>query len=225
MAVGSAAAEVRGVLRVGVAPVELTPTSETPVLGAQVDDAVDAYNRAAAAYNQAHGYGPASEMGTAPIDSGALGVRATMVTVAPALEVGGDHVFVRVEAALAFGAEHRSYGLGIYPVNLAVPMRRGTITPYLSGGGSFGWLDNMRVDGEVGAMLGVRVAGGVRIGRRVALEVGYGVYALGGFVDRAELDTMTDYDPTGSAPPPHPDTVVQGGEQRGAVDVSFGVEL
>ncbi len=220
-----AGAETRGVLRIGVAPVALTPERDTPMLGAPVDDAVRAYNAAADAYDRAHGNAPGSTMATAPIDRTDLGVSSTMVTAAPALEAGGRHLFVRVEAALAFGAEHRSYGLGFYPLNLAVPMRRGTVTPYLSAGGSVSWLDDTTVAGEVGALIGARFAGGVRLGRRVTVEVGYGAYVLGGTVDRDRLDTMRAYDPRGAEPPPRPDGALSGGEQRGAVDLSVGLAI
>lgn len=147
-----AGAETRGVLRVGVAPIALTPESDTWLLGARVDDAVRAYNADADAHDQAHGYAPGSEMSTAPIDRSDLGVTTNFFTLAPGLEAGTRHVFVRVEAALAFGEDHRSYGLGLYPINLAVPMRRGTLTPYLSAGGSLSYLDDLRVDGEFGAL-------------------------------------------------------------------------
>lgn len=220
-----ARAEARGTLRVGVAPVALTPESDTPVLGARVDDAVRAYNAAADAYNRAHGYAPGSSMSTAPIDRGDLGMSSTMLTLAPGLEAGEHHLYMRVEAALAFGADHRSYGVGFYPLNLAVPMRRGTLTPYLSAGGSLSWLDDTRVDGEFGALLGARVAGGMRVGKRMTLELGYNAYSIGGLVDREELDTMRAYDPRGDDPPPRPDTALSGGESSGTVDFSLGFAL
>lgn len=220
-----AGAETRGVLRVGVAPVALSPESDTWLIGSRVDDAVRAYNAAADAYNQAHGYAPGSEMSTAPIDRSDLGVTANFFTLAPGLEAGTRHVFVRVEAALAFGEDHRSYGLGLYPINLAVPMRRGTLTPYVSAGGSLSYLDDLRVDGELGALFGARFAGGLRVGRRVTVEIGYNAYAIGGLVDKDQLDTMRAYDPRGNEPPPRPESALSGGEQRGAVDLSLGLAL
>ncbi len=220
-----APAETRGVLRVGVAPVALTPERDTWLLGSRVDDAVRAYNAAAEAYDRAHGHAPGSAMSTEPIDRRDLGVSTSFFTLAPGIEAGTRHVFVRVEAALAFGESHRSYGLGFYPVNLAVPMRRGTLTPYLSAGGSLSWLDDTRIAGEIGALFGARVAGGMRIGRRLAIEIGYSAYAIGGLVDRDELDTMRTYDPRGDEPPPRPEAALSGGEQRGAVDLSLGLAI
>ena len=220
-----ARAETRGVLRVGVAPVALAPDGDTPLFGTRVDDAVRAYNAAADAYNRAHGLPASSPMSTPPIGRDAFAVDTTMLTLRPALEAGERHVFVRIEAALAFGADHRSAGIGFYPFNVAVPMRRGTVTPYLSAGGSVSWFDDTRDDGELGALLGARVAGGMRLGRRVTFEVGYNAYAIGGFLDRADLDTMLTYDPRGDAPPPRPETALAGGESRGTVDVSIGLAL
>lgn len=220
-----AGAEARGVLRVGVAPIALTPERDTWLLGPRVDDAVRAYNAAALAYDQAHGYAPGSEMSTAPIDRGDLGVSTNFFTLAPGLEAGTRHVFVRVEAALAFGENHRSYGLGFYPLNLAVPMRRGTLTPYFSAGGSVSYLDDLRLDSEFGALVGARFAGGMRIGRRVTVELGYNAYAIGGMVDSDQLDTMREYDPRGNEPPPRPESALAGGEQRGAVDLSLGLAI
>jgi hypothetical protein len=222
---GAADAETRGVLRVGVAPVALTPERDTWLLGGHVDDAVRAYNAAAEAYDRAHGYAPGSEMSTEPIDRSDLGVDTNFLTLAPGLETGTRHAFVRIEAALAFGESHRSYGLGLYPINLAVPMRRGTLTPYVSAGASLSWLDDTRIEGELGALFGARVAGGIRFGRRVTVEVGYNAYAIGGLFDRDELDTMRAYDPRGDEPPPRPDTALAGGEQHGSVDVSLGLAL
>jgi hypothetical protein len=218
-------AEARGVLRVGVAPVVLTPESDTPYLGTRFDDAVRAYNAAADAYNRAHGFEAGSAMSTERIDRGDLGVSTTMLTLAPALEAGERHLYMRLEVPLGFGADHRSYGLGFYPLNVAVPVRRGSLTPYLSAGGSVSWLDDTRIDGEFGLLLGARVAGGMRVGRRVTVEVGYNAYSIGGLVDTEQLDTMSSYDPRGDAPPPHPETAIAGGEQSGAVDISLGFSL
>src|SRR5205085_3931174 len=108
---------------------------------------------------------------------------------------------------------------------VAAPMRRGTLTPYLSAGGSVSWLDDTRIDGGFGALLGARVAGGMRVGRRVTLEVGYNAYSIGGLVDTEQLDTMSTYDPRGDAPPPRPETALAGGEQRGAFDISLGLAM
>lgn len=42
-------------------------------------------------------------------------------------------------------------------------------------------------------------------------------------IDRARIRTIDDYDPSGAAPPPPPSDAIAGGEQRGLIDVSFGI--
>jgi len=221
----AAHAETRGVLRLGVTSVELVPTEATPMIGAELDRVVDAYNVAAVAYNRAHGYESGDAMATAAIDHGAVAVRTTLFTIAPALEVGNRHAFVRLDGNLGLGDDYRAYGLGLYPLNLALPLRRGTVVPYLSAGATASWLDRLGVAGDLGALVSARVAVGVRVNRRITAELGYGAFVLGGFIDRAGLETMSDYDPRGGAPPPDPDAAIAGGEQRGAVDLSFGVAM
>lgn len=219
---GHALADVRGVLHVRIAPIDLAPDADTPVFGSRVGDAVGAYNAAAEAYNQAHGYDTGSPMATGAIGPDDLGVESTLVTFAPGFEAGHRNVYFRLEAAIGLGDDLRAYGVGVYPLNLATHLRRGTIVPYLSAGGTASWLDRPSTDGELGALFTARVAGGVRFGRRATLEIGYGAFVLGGLIDRGRIRTMEDYDPRGSAPPPAPTDAVAGGEQRGLIDVSFG---
>jgi hypothetical protein len=218
-----ASADVRGVLHVRFAPVDLAPDEDTPVFGERVDDAVGAYNAAADAYNYAHGYDDGSPMATAAIGPEDLGVRATLVTFAPGFEAGHRNAYFRMEAAIGVADDLRAYGVGIYPLNVAAHLRRGAIVPYLSAGGTASWLDRPSTDGELGALLTARIAGGVRFGRRATLEVGYGAFVLGGLIDRGRIRTMEQYDPRGAAPPPEPTEAIAGGEQRGLVDISVGV--
>jgi hypothetical protein len=220
---GRAVADVRGVLHVRFAPVDLAPDEDTPVFGARVGDAVGAYNAAAEAYNVAHGYPDGSPMATAAIGPDDLGVRTTLVTFAPGFEAGHRNVYFRLEAAIGFADDLRAYGVGVYPLNLAAHLRRGTVVPYLSAGGTASWLDRPSTDGELGALVTARLAGGIRFGRRATLEVGYGAFVLGGLIDRGRIRTMEDYDPSGAAPPPAPTDAIAGGEQRGLIDVSFGL--
>jgi len=219
-----ARADKRAVLRFGVMPVDLATTDDTPLIGGAVDDAVAAYNEAAHAYNDAHGYDAGSPMAEASIDRDDLGVRATLATFTPALEIGGEHYFFRLEGALGVGDGLRAYGLGLYPVNLAVPVRRGTVVPYLSAGGRASWLDRTDVEGEVGGLVTARAAVGVRV-QRLTVEVGYGVFVLGALVERGRINEMSDYDPRSGEPLPDPDAAISGGEQRGLVDVSVGLSL
>lgn len=214
-----AAAEVRGVVRVGVLPLELVSSESTPLFGEEIHDAMTAYNVAAIAYDQLHGRRHGT---TRTIDADDLGVRDTLVTVAPALEVGIEHVYLRIEPVVGVGDELRTVGLGLYPINVAVPLAGGDVIPYLSAGGLAGWLDR-EGDGDVGALVLARVAAGVRFADRVAIEVGYGAFVLGGVIDTDRLARLTDYDPRGDAPPPPADEAVEAGEQRDLVDVSLGV--
>ena len=217
-------ADVRGVVRIGVTPIDLASEEDTPVLGERVDDAVGAYNAAADAYNDAHGYPRGSPMATPAIGPGDLGVRATLVTFAPALETGHDNVYFRLEARFGFADDLRAYGVGVYPLNLAGRLRDGSrVVLYASAGGTASWLDRPSTDGELGALLTARLAAGLRVCRRATLELGYGAFVLGGLVDRGRIRTMEDYDPRGAAPPPSPAEAIAGGEQRGLVDVSLGV--
>lgn len=222
VAPGTALADVRGVLHVRLAPVDLAPDEDTPVLGSRVDDAVGAYNAAAEAYNYAHGYDAGSPMATRTIGPDDLGVRTTLVTFAPGFEAGHRDVYVRLEAAIGLADDLRAYGVGFYPINLAAHLR-GTIVPFVSAGGSASWLDRPSTSGELGALVTARVAAGVRFGRRATLELGYNAFVLGGWIDRAKIRTMEDYDPRGDAPPPEPTDAIAGGEQRGLIDLSFGV--
>jgi hypothetical protein len=222
---GIAQAEARIALRLGVEPLALEPSEDTPYVGEHVADAITAYNAASSAYNRAHGYAAGSPMASAPIDRSALGLRATLVTFAPGLEVGSEHVKLRFEGLLGIADRVRAYGVGLYPINLSLPLRRGTVTPHLAVGGTLRWLDRTDTDGETGGLVTVRVAAGARIGRHVVVELGVGLFMLGGLYNDAELKSMSSYDPRGAAPPPDPDRVVSGGEQTGMVDISLGFVL
>lgn len=221
---GIAGADVRGVFRLGVEPLSLEPTESTPFVGGHVNDAIDAYNAASDAYNRAHGFAAGSAMAVAPIDRSALGLHATLVTFAPGLEAGGEHVMFRIEGLVGISDHVRAIGLGLYPIDLALPLRNRSITPYLLAGGTLRWLDRSDLDGETGGLATLRAAAGARIGKHLAVELGVGLYALGGLYNGSELASMTSYDPRGSAPPA-PDRMVSGGEQSGMIDVSVGFVL
>ena len=192
-------------------PLELEASRDTALFGDDIADAVDGYNRAADAYDRRYG-------GATPrMDAGDLGLDDTLVTIAPGFEAGGDLVFFRLEGQVGFGDELRSYGLGVYPLNLQLELSR-ELAAYVSAGGSASWLD--RRGSDVGALVSARAAGGVRISRRVVVEAGYAAYAIGGVVDNDALD---EYMPAPGSPPPSPREVVAAGEGSGMVDVSVGV--
>jgi hypothetical protein len=204
-------ADVRGVVRLGVLPLELEASSDTPLFGDEVDRAVTAYNAAAAAYDQHHGGT------TGRIDAGDLGVSETLMTFAPGLELGGRIYFMRLEGIVGIGDQLRTYGVGLYPVNLQMRLAP-KLVGYVSAGGTASWLDRKGSDG-VGGLVSARAAGGVRISERVSVEAGYSAFVLGGVVDLAAID---DYDPRMTAPPP-PQSVVSAGDANGLVDLSVGV--
>ena len=222
---GSARADVRGAFRLGVEPLALEPSADTPFVGGHVEDAVTAYNAAVTAYNRAHGFTPGSAMASAPIDRSALGLHTTLVTFAPGLELGGEHVKFRIEGLVGISDRVRAYGLGMYPLDLSLPLSGGAVTPYLVVGGTLRWLDRSDVASETGGLVTLRAAAGARLGRHVAIELGVGLFMLGGTYNGAELQSMTSYDPRGSAPPPAPDRAVAGGTQTGMIDISVGFVL
>jgi hypothetical protein len=222
---GIARADGRGVFRIGVEPLSLSPSEDTPFVGDHVNDAVTAYNTASTAYNRAHGFAPGSAMAVASIDRSALGLHTTLVTFAPGFEVGGEHVMFRVEGLVGISDRVRAVGLGLYPIDLSLPLRNKTITPYLVAGGTLRWLDRSDMDGETGGLVTLRAAAGARIGRHLAVELGVGLFMLGGLYSGSELQSMSSYDPRGNVPPPAPDRVVSGGEQSGMIDVSVGFVL
>src|SRR5262249_8467299 len=162
--------------------------------------AVAAYNVASQMYNRSHGFAPGSPKATSSIDRSALGLHATMLKLSPSIEMGGEHAMLRLEAIVGLGEHHRAIGVGLYPVDVAMALRRGTVVPYIVAGGTASWLDRTDVDGEVGALVSARAALGVRIARRLVIEAGYSFYALGGVLDTTTLHAMSTYDPTGNAP-------------------------
>jgi hypothetical protein len=221
----AATADAHATFRIGIEPLGLDPSEDTPVVGSHVGDAVAAYNAASAAYNRAHGYAPGSAMASASIDASALGLHTTLVTFAPGVELGGENVRFRLEGLASVSDRLHAFGLAIYPLDLALPLSGGAVTPYLIAGGTLRWLDRSDVDGESGGLVTVRAAAGARIARRIDIEVGIGLYLLGGVYNAAELQSMSSYDPRGNAPLPAPDRAVAGGQQSGMIDVSIGFVL
>ena len=223
---GAARGDSNLVLRIGVEPLSLEPSADTPYVGGYVNDAVTAYNAAATAFNRAHGFSASSPMAAAQIDRSALGLHTTLLTFAPGLETGGDYVRFRVEGLLGIADHVRAIGIGAYPLDLALPLRNGTVTPYALAGGTLRWLSRSDTDGETGGLATLRAAAGARIGRHALIELGVSLYMLGGMYNQSELESMArTYDPSGSAPPPDPERVVSGGTQSGMIDISVGFTL
>lgn len=222
---GAAHADGYGVFRLGVEPIGLEPSVDTPFVGDHVDDAVTAYNTAVTAYNRAHGFPAGSMMAAKAIAPSALGLHTTLVTFAPGFEVGGDHVKFRLEGLVGISDRVRAYGVGLYPIDVAYPVYGGAVIPYLVAGGTLRWLDRSDTDSEVGGLATIRTAVGARVGRHLVVELGVGLFLLGGTYNSAALQSMSSYDPRGNAPPPAPDHAVAGGTQSGMIDVSVGFAL
>jgi len=214
----AALADAHATFRLGVEPLGLDPSEDTPVVGPHVGDAV-------AAYNRVHGYAPGSPMASTSIDASALGLHTTLITFAPGVELGGEHVRFRLEGLASVSDRLHAFGLGLYPLDLALPLSGGAVTPYLVAGGTLRWLDRSDVDGESGGLVTLRAAAGARIAGRIDIELGVGLYLLGGVYNGAELQSMSSYDPRGNAPLPAPDRAVAGGQQSGMIDVSIGFVL
>lgn len=210
-AVAPAHADVRGVVRFGVLPLELESSRDTPLFGDDVERAVTAYNTAAA-YDRMNGGDARS------IDASDLGVSDTLVTFAPGIEAGGT-LFVRLEGIVGVGDELRSLGVGFYPLNVQLALGN-TVAAYVSAGGSASWLDREGT-GDVGGLVSLRAAAGVRLSERVAIEAGYGAFVLGGVVDMDEIEAYESLRET--TPPDEPNDVVAAGEARGVLDLSVGV--
>ncbi|MBL9015080.1 MAG: hypothetical protein JNL83_12935 [Myxococcales bacterium] len=204
-------ADTRATVRLGMLPLELEASAETPLFGSSVDRMIDRYNDAAAAYDRVSG------ATTARIDTGDVGVSETLVIVAPGLELGaGGTYYFRVELPLGYADNLTSVGIGLYPINLQVSVRKNAAL-YLSLGGSASWLDRPG-EGDLGALVTARAAGGLRVARHVMFEVGYNAYVLGGSYNDERLDAMMDTMQLGE-----PRQVVSAGEARGIVDASLGV--
>ena len=211
-------------LRLGAEPLALTPTNDTPLIGGYLDEAVTGYNVASAMYNQAHGYTAGSPKASASIDRSAFALNTTLLTFAPALELGTEHVALRIEGLFGISNDFRRYGVALDPIDLSLPLGR-SVALYLVAGGTASWLERADVADETGALFTVRVAAGVRVVQHIALEVGYSAYAAGGVLDTKRLHSMASYDPMGDAPPPVPDQIISGGTQSGMVDISIAIVL
>jgi hypothetical protein len=208
----SASAETRGTLRVGMLPLDLEASSDTPLFGSEVDRAVAGYNAAATLHDRQTGDR------TDRIDRGDLGVAETLVVLSPGFEVGAGHYVFRMEAPIGIADDLRSIGIGMYPIGVQARLSRG-VTAYASAGGTASYLDRPGT-GDVGGLFTLRAAGGVRLSRFV-VEVGYSAFALGGSINRSRLADMTEDDVMMELPAPT--SIISAGEARGLVDVSLGV--
>lgn len=213
-AAAHAHADVRGTLRLGVLPLDLNASSSTPFFGGDLDRAVTSYNTAATAYNRAHG------TSMAMIKTSDLSMSETLVTLTPGLEIGGGTYFFRLEGELGASSNLRELGLGIYPLNLQ--KRWGSDTSIYGSVGGFASMLSRSDTNGTGALLGARLAGGVRFARYMTVELGFTPIALGGVVDTDKINELEAMR-TLPATLPNPNSVVSAGDTSGMVDVSVGV--
>lgn len=209
---GSASAETRGTLRIGLLPLDLQSSSDTPLFGERVDRAVTEYNGAAAAFDRRTGNT------TTRISAGDLGVAETLVMISPGLEASVGHYLFRIEAPIGIGDDMKSIGLGLYPIGIQGRIHK-SVALCASAGGTASWLDRPGT-GDVGGLLTVRGVVGARFANRVIAEIGYSAFALGGTVNNDRLEDMMTGDVL-----PELATVLSVGEARGLVDVSVGVSF
>ena len=219
-------------LRLGGGALALSASEDTPLMGGTFADAIDLYNSAADAYNASHGLRSAPTRAAPTMTSADMDLHDALVLVTPTLEAGGDGYFFKLEAPLGFGGRVRTYGLGVYPLNVGGHLggdREKEVAGYLSAGVALSYATFVGADDAAGGLFQGRMAGGLRFrtsgGYAMTFEIGYSPWALGGVVDFGKRSAIESYDPRGAAPPPHPGEVAQGGEQSGMVDVSVGFAL
>ena len=202
----SAIADVHGTVRVGVMPLELRASEDTALFGRDVEDAVMAYNAVARA------------TGAAPIETRDLSLSETLLVLAPGFDAGGDRLYFRLEGQLGIGDDMRTFGFGLYPLNVRARVHR-SVEGYISLGGSASWLDR-NGSGDRGALLAARGAVGAKLGKGFLVELGWSAFAVGGSVDRARVEQMID-----ARELPTPKTAqeaVVAGDGSSVVDVSVG---
>ncbi len=212
-AVRIAHADTRVTVRLGMLPLDLRASADTPLFGPEVERMIDRYNTAAAAHDRIAGGT------TARIDTGDVGVSENLILVAPGLELGAAGTyFFRLEVPVGIADDMKSIGLGMYPINMQTSPRRRAVV-YASLGGSASWLDRPG-SGDLGMLVTARAAGGVRFARHLVFEVGYNAFVLGGSYNKHRLDEMMDSMQLGE-----PHEVVSAGEARGILDASLGLSF
>jgi len=119
-----------------------------------------------------------------------------------------------LEGLVGLSDRVRAYGIGMYPIDVAYPLRGGAVTPYLVAGGTLRWLDRSDTDGEVGGLATIRAAVGARVGRHLVVELGVGcscsaVPTTAPSCSRCRATTRA------GARPAHPDRMVAGASSPG----------
>jgi hypothetical protein len=144
--------------------------------------------------------------------------RASMKTLTPALHLGGDGYFFKLEAPLGLSSDFRSVGLGIYPLNYGVFFPAVGLFPYATLGGAAHYLSGQAAGYQPtrGAVLQGRAALGLkwRVVSRVNLCLEAGYSAAAGVLGSTEAKPVTAADQSS----------VKAGLGR-SLDMSFGIEI
>jgi len=219
-----AAAEM-GWFGIGVRLGYATPSlkaGDVPLVGKKLSDALTNANKMVDAYNAAQG----TNRPHYAMDDLNLTARAVQIT--PSLHLGGDGMFFKLEAPIGVSSELKTYGLGIYPINIAIGIPGIDLYPYISAGGVGTWATStsftptggqkLVVDAK-GLILEARVAVGAKLYLvpmvPLSVEVGYSPYAAGGVVDTTRLNALKPPSGTPTAAPKLPDS--PGAAVRGGV--------
>jgi hypothetical protein len=145
-------------------------------------------------------------------------LRASMKTLTPALHLGGDGYFFKLEAPLGLSSDFRSVGLGIYPLNYGVFIPAAQLFPYATLGGAAHYLSGQAAGYQPtrGAILQARAALGLkwRAVSRLNLSVEAGYSAAAGVLGSTEAKPVATAD--GSS--------VKAGLGH-SLDLSFGIEI
>ena len=146
-------------------------------------------------YTQVHLTPPASLVGSFNSVTGSNTttaehtVNSTAMTVTPTLHLGGSGFFFKLDLPLTFASQYTTYGIGLYPINFGVYLRRAAMFPY----GSLGIASSIAQSRStpdpstsnkiIGAVAQVRAAGGLKYfpmkSLAVSFELGYSPWAAG----------------------------------------------
>lgn len=115
--------------------------------------------------------------------------------ITPSLHIGGEGYFFRVDAPVGLSSGAKTFGLGIYPLNVAIPIPAARLMPYAGTGvvGSFVMRDSTGTGSlATGGLFQARSAVGIKLlpGRRadLSIELGYSPWAAGAVFNANELD-------------------------------------
>jgi hypothetical protein len=158
-------------LRLGGGTLELAAGEDTPLMGGVFTEAIETYNLAASAYNRSHGLSSSAPQAAPSMTHSDMDLRTQLFLLTPTLELGGDGYFFKMEVPVGFGDDVRTYGLGIYPLNVGGHLTGGKqqeLAGYLSAGFVASYVTFPASDDAAGALLQGRLAAGCACACRAA---------------------------------------------------------